>query len=136
MHVFKELLEILWSLTMQYAMSPRYWKEKTYITHDKEFSTLIHSLKMRRKHLMGNKFQLRNNHNNLRYLIHYPNINIRQTRWLGFLCHFEFEFMYIKGKENRVINVLNKRMHVESIIIFKLYFTKKSYRFPCWRWTL
>ena len=47
-------------------------------------------------------------------------LNARKARWLEFLCEFEFEIKHIKGKENKVVDALSRKvheMHVESLCI-------------------
>jgi hypothetical protein len=60
---------------------------------------------------MGNKFELRTNHNGLRYLFDQPTLNARQSRWLEFLCEYDFDIKNIKGRENKVADELNRRVH-------------------------
>ena len=72
---------------------------------------------------MGRIFELRTNHCGLKYLFDQPTFNARKARWLEFLCEFDFENKHIKGKENKVADVLRRKMqemHVESLIIFQL----------------
>ena len=41
---------------------------------------------------------------------------------MDFLCEFDFETKHIKGKENKVVDALNKKvqeMHVASLSIFQ-----------------
>ena len=41
---------------------------------------------------------------------------------VGFLCEFDFEIKHIKGKENKVVDALNRKiqeMHVASLSIFQ-----------------
>ena len=40
--------------------------EHNYVTHDLELATIIHGLKMWRHYLMGNKFELRTDHDGLK----------------------------------------------------------------------
>ena len=71
---------------------------------------------------MGIIFELRTNHCGLKYLFDQPTLNPRQARWLEFLCEFDFEIKYIKGKENKVADALNRKvqeMHVASLSIFQ-----------------
>jgi hypothetical protein len=73
---------------------------------------------------MGRNFELRTDHNGLKYLFEQQNLNAKQTRWLEFRCEFDFDIKHIKGKENKVTNVLNRKihaMHATQIITFKLY---------------
>ena len=60
---------------------------------------------------MGRKFKLRTDHCGLKYLIDQPTLNARQARWLEFLCEFDFEIKHIKGKENKVVDALSKKVH-------------------------
>jgi hypothetical protein len=38
-------------------------------------------------------------------------LNARQTRWLEVLSDYDFDIKSIKGKENKVVDALNKRVH-------------------------
>jgi len=40
-----------------------------------------------------------------------PRLNSIQERWMAFLRGFEFEVKHIKGKENKVLDVLSRRTH-------------------------
>ena len=64
---------------------------------------------------MGIIFELRIYHCGLKYLFDQPTLNARQARWLKFLCEFDFEIKHIKGKENKVVDALSRKvqeMHV------------------------
>jgi hypothetical protein len=75
--------------------------ERLYATHDLELAAIVHALKKWRHYLMGNKFELRTYHNGLKYLFDQPTLNVRQSRWLEFLCEYEFDIKHIKGKETK-----------------------------------
>jgi hypothetical protein len=47
---------------------------------------------------MGKKFELRVNHNGMKYIFEQLILNSRKTRWLKFLSEYEFEINHIKGK--------------------------------------
>ena len=49
-------------------------------------------------------------HIGLRYLFDQLNLNIGQVRWLATISVFYFEIRYIKGKENRVVDALSRRI--------------------------
>ena len=49
-------------------------------------------------------------HRGLRYLFDQPNLNVRKARWLATLSEFKFELRYIKGKENKVIDALSRKV--------------------------
>jgi hypothetical protein len=85
--------------------------ERHYATHDLELAAIVHALRKWRHYLMGKRFELRTNHNGLKYLFDQPTLNARQRRWLEFLTEYDFDINHIKGKENKVVDALNRRVH-------------------------
>jgi hypothetical protein len=47
----------------------------------------------------------------IKYLFSQPYINARLARWLSFLSEFDFEVRNTKGKENKVADMLSRRVH-------------------------
>ena len=60
---------------------------------------------------MGRKFLLLTDNSGVKYLFSQPDLNARQARWLAFLRKFNFEVRHIKGKENKVVDALSRRVH-------------------------
>ena len=60
---------------------------------------------------MGKRFDLRIDHNGLKYLFDHPTLNATQSGWLEFLSEYDFEINHIKGKENKVVDALNRIVH-------------------------
>ena len=60
---------------------------------------------------MGRKIELRTDYYVLKYLFDQPTLNARKARWMEFLCEFDFESKHIKGKENKVVDALNRKVH-------------------------
>jgi hypothetical protein len=85
--------------------------ERNYATHDLELAAIVHALRKWRHYLMGKRFELRTDHNGLKYLFDHPNLNARQSRWLEFLSEYDFDIKHIKGKENKVADALSRRVH-------------------------
>jgi hypothetical protein len=52
--------------------------ERLYATHDLESAFIVHALNKWRKYLMGKRFELRIDHNDLKYLFDHPTLNARQ----------------------------------------------------------
>ena len=95
--------------------------EKNYVTHDLELMAIVHALNMWRHYLIGRKFELRTDQCGLKYLFDQPTLNAKKSRWMEFLCEFDFEIKHIKGKENKVADALSRKvqgMHVASLSIF------------------
>jgi hypothetical protein len=97
--------------------------ERIYTTHDLEFESIIHALNKWINYLMVRRFELRKNHNGLKYLFDQPTLNSRQRRWLGFLCEYDFDIKHIKGKEKKVVDALNKRVHELHVTTINMYQT-------------
>ena len=53
--------------------------KRNYATHDLELVAIVHALNMWSHYLMGKIFELRTDHNGLKYLFEQPTLNSRQT---------------------------------------------------------
>jgi hypothetical protein len=95
--------------------------EKNYATHDLELAAIVHDLKKWRHYLMGRRFELITDHNSLKYFFDQPTLNARQSRWLEFLCEYDFEIKHIKGKENKVPDALSRRVHELHATTISMY---------------
>jgi hypothetical protein len=73
---------------------------------------------------MGKRFELRKNHNGLKYLFVQPTLNARQIRWLEFLCEYDFDIKHIKGKGNKVADALSKKVHKLHATTISMYRTE------------
>jgi hypothetical protein len=72
---------------------------------------------------MEKRFELRTNHNVLKYLFYQRTSNSRQSRWLGFLCEYDFDIKHIKGKENKVVEALSRRVYEPQATSISMYQT-------------
>jgi hypothetical protein len=61
---------------------------------------------------MWKKFELRTDHIGLKYLFEQSTLNARQTRCLEFLSEYDFNIKHIKGKANKVVDTLSRRVHL------------------------
>jgi hypothetical protein len=59
--------------------------EKNYATHDLELAAIVHTLNKWRHYLMGRRFELKTDHNGLKYFFDQPTLNSRQIGWLEFI---------------------------------------------------
>jgi hypothetical protein len=97
--------------------------ERNYATHDLELEAIVHSLNMWRHYLMGKIFELRTHHSGLKYLFGQPTLNARKSIWLEFLSKYDFDIKHIKGKENKVVDALNRRVHEMHATTISMYQT-------------
>jgi len=99
--------------------------EGRYATHDLELTAVVHALKVWRHYLLGKPFELRSDHQSLRYIFTQPDLNDRQRRWMELLAKYDFGIEYIKGKENKVTDALSCRKHIASISLGHTYLIGK-----------
>jgi hypothetical protein len=92
-----------------------------YATHDLVLASIVHALKKWRHHLMGKRFEMRTDHNGLKYLFDQPTLNDRQSRWLEFLSEYDFDINHIKGKEKKLVDSLNRRLHELHVTSISMY---------------
>jgi hypothetical protein len=98
--------------------------ENHYATHDLELAAIVNALRKWRHYLMGKMFELRIDHNGLKYLFDQPTLNSRQSILLEFLSEYVFDIKHIKGKEKKVVDELRRRvheLHATSIIMYRSY---------------
>ena len=81
------------------------------MVHDLELESIIHALNIWQHYLIGNKFLLLTDNIGLKYLFDKKTLNSCQARWLAFLSEYGFEIKQINGKENIVVNALNRKQH-------------------------
>ena len=77
---------------------------------------------------MGKIFELRTDHSNLKYLFGQPTLNVGQSRSLEFLSEYDFDINHIKGKENKVVNALSRRVHEFHSTAISMYQSDLKHR--------
>ena len=89
--------------------------EKNYATHNLELQMIVHALKVWRNYVIGKKFELQTKHLSLKYLFDQQKLNTQHATWLEFLCEFRFDIKHVKENENKVVDSLSRKSHMESI---------------------
>jgi hypothetical protein len=102
--------------------------ERNYATHDLELAAIVHTSGKWRHYLMGRRFELRTDHNGLKYLFDQATLNARQTKWIEFLCEYDFDIKHIKGKENKVADALSRKVHELHATTISMYRTEMKDR--------
>lgn len=68
--------------------------ERTYLTHDLDFATIVFVLKLWRHYLYGSRLEVFTYYKSLKYLFDQNEQNMRQKRWLEFLKDYDFGLNY------------------------------------------
>ena len=75
----------------------------------------MHALIKFRKYLVGNKFVVKTDHNNLRYFLTQKDINERKNKWVSKIQEFDFYIEYVKDKHNVLYDSLSRRPSIYLI---------------------
>jgi hypothetical protein len=85
--------------------------EINYPTHDLELAAVVHTLKIWRHYLIGNRCNIFTDHKSLKYIFTQSDLNMRQRRWLELTKDYDLEVLYHLGKANVVAVALSHKAH-------------------------
>jgi hypothetical protein len=83
--------------------------ELLYNIYDKEMLAIMHALAKFRQYLVGARFVVKSDHNNLKYLLEQKDLNERQQKWVSRTQAYDFDIEFVKGKNNVVADALSRR---------------------------
>ena len=87
-----------------------------YAIYDKEMLAIMHALAKFRQYLVGNKFRVRTDNNNLRFFLEQKQLQERQQKWVSKIQAYDFDIEYVKGKNNVVSDAIFRRPTVLSLM--------------------
>jgi hypothetical protein len=73
-------------------------------TYEKETMPILHVVDIWCPYLLGKCFQIKIDHCNLKYFIEQRIYFLEQQKWVTKMLGYEYEIIYIKGKENVVVD--------------------------------
>jgi hypothetical protein len=59
--------------------------KQNYPTHDLQLAAVVHTLKIWRHYVIGNKCEIYIDHKSLKYIFTHSDLNLRQRRWLDLI---------------------------------------------------
>jgi hypothetical protein len=65
--------------------------EQNYPTHDLELAAIMHTLKIWRQYMIGNKCRIFIDHKSLKYIFTQKDLNLRQHRWLELIKDYDLD---------------------------------------------
>jgi hypothetical protein len=74
-----------------------------------ELAAIVHTLKIWRHYLIGNKCHIFTDHKSLKYIFTQPDLNLHQIRWLELIKDYDLEIHYHPGKANVVADALSQK---------------------------
>jgi hypothetical protein len=83
--------------------------ERLYSIYDNEMLAIMHALTKFRQCLVGRKFVVKTDHNNLKYFLEQKDLSEHQKKWVTKVQAFDFDIEYVKGKKKIVVAALSRR---------------------------
>jgi hypothetical protein len=83
--------------------------ELLYTIYDKEMLAIMHALAKFKQYLVGARFVVKSDHNNLKYFLEQKDLNERQQKWVSKIQAYDFDIEFVKGKNNIVADALSRR---------------------------
>jgi hypothetical protein len=89
--------------------------------YEKEMLVILHVVDLWHPYLLGKHFQIKTDHQSLKYFLEQRISSPKQQKWVTKLFGNDYENIYKKGKENVVVDALSKKYEEEGSL-FSLSF--------------
>jgi hypothetical protein len=89
--------------------------------YEKEMLTILHAVDLWRPYLLGKHFQIKTDHQSLKYFLEQRISSREQQKWVTKLFGYDYEIIYKKGKDNVVVDALSQKYEDEGSL-FSLSF--------------
>jgi hypothetical protein len=89
--------------------------ELLYTIYDKETLAIMHALAKFGQYLVGERFVVRSDHNNLKYFLEQKDLNERHHKWVSKIQAYDFDIEFVKVKNNIVADALSRRPSVYAM---------------------
>jgi hypothetical protein len=89
--------------------------------YEKEMLAILHAVELWHPYLLGKRFQIKTDHQSLKYFLEQRISSQEQQKWVTKLFGYDYEIIYKKGKENVVADALSRKYEDEGSL-FSLSF--------------
>jgi hypothetical protein len=89
--------------------------------YEKEMLAIMHATDLWCPYLLGQRFQIKIDHQSLEYFLEQRPSSPEQQKWVTKLFGYDYEIIYKKGKENAVVVALSRKYEDEGSL-FSLSF--------------
>jgi hypothetical protein len=77
-------------------------------TYDNEMLAIMHALEKWRQYLLGSRFLIHIDHNNLQHL-QQKTLSTEQKKWIEKIATFDMDILHKKGKDNIAVDALSRK---------------------------
>jgi hypothetical protein len=89
--------------------------------YEKEMLAILHAVELWHPYLLGQRFQIKTDHQSLKYFLEQRISSQEQQKWVTKLFGYDYEIIYKKGKDNVVADALSRKYEDEGSL-FSLSF--------------
>jgi hypothetical protein len=89
--------------------------------YENEMLAILHFVDLWRPYLLGQHFQIKTDHQSLKYFLEQHISSLEQQKWVIKLFGYDYEIIYKKGKDNVVVDALSRKYEDERSL-FSLSF--------------
>jgi hypothetical protein len=89
--------------------------------YEKEMLVILHAMDLWHPYLLGKHFQIKTDHQSLKYFLEQRISSPEQQKWVTKLFGYDYEIIYKKGKDNVVADALSRKYEDEGSL-FSLSF--------------
>jgi hypothetical protein len=89
--------------------------------YEKEMLAILHVVDLWHPYLLGQRFQIKTDHQSLKYFLEQCISSPEQQKWVTKLFGYDYEIIYKKGKDNVVVDALSRKYEDEGSL-FSLSF--------------
>jgi hypothetical protein len=82
--------------------------------YEKEMLAILHAVELWRPYLLGQRFQIKTDHQSLKYFLEQRISSQEQQKWVTKLFGYDYEIIYKKGKDNVVADALSRNMKTKD----------------------
>jgi hypothetical protein len=89
--------------------------------YEKEMLAILHAVELWHPYLLGQCFQIKTDHESLKYFLEQRISSQEQQKWVTNLFGYDYEIIYKKGKDNVMADALSRKYEDEATL-FSLSF--------------
>jgi hypothetical protein len=82
--------------------------------YEKEMLVILHVVDLWRPYLLGKCFQIKTDHQSLKYFLEQRLSSPEQQKWVTNIFRYDYEIIYKKGKDNVVVDALSRKYEDEE----------------------